>query len=195
MATQPAVRRWTYDEFARLPADGNRQEVIGGDLYVTPSPRPIHSRVATRIATLLDRFTVEHDLGTVFGNPVDVLFAEGDHLTPDLVFVRREREGIISDRGVEAAPDLVVEVLSRSTAERDRGIKRKRYAWFGVPEYWVVDVDARLVEVYRLLEDPNHPQVVLDVLRWRSTPGGPELEIPLEDIMRGFGGPRPAADE
>lgn len=187
MGTQPAVRRWTYDEFARLPDDGNRYEVVSGDLCMTPSPRPIHQRIVTRLSTLLDQFTVQHGLGCVLSGPVDVLFAEGDYLTPDVVFVRREREGIISDRGVEAAPDLVVEVLSRSTAGRDRGVKRQRYAWFGVPEYWVVDTDARQVEVFRMLEDPNQPRIVRDILTWTPIRGGLTLEIPLQEVLRGFG--------
>lgn len=118
--------------------------------------------------------------------PVEVLFAERDYLTPDLVFVRRERAGIITERGVEAAPDLVVEVLSRSTAERDRGVKRQRYAWFGVPEYWVVDPDSRQVEVFRMLEDPNRPSVVRDTLVWKPASGTPTLEIRLPEVLRGF---------
>lgn len=199
MATQRAIRRWTYDEFARLPDDGNRYEVVSGDLYMTPSPRPIHQRIVTRLSTLLDQFAVQHDLGCVLAGPVDVLFAEGDYLTPDVVFVRREREGIISDRGVEAAPDLVVEVLSRSTADRDRGVKRQRYAWFGVPEYWVVDADARQVEVFRMLDDPTRPRIVRDLLTWTPAPGGPTLEVALQDVLRGFGpapvSPPPLADD
>jgi Uma2 family endonuclease len=80
----------------------------------------------------------------------------------------------------------VVEVLSHSTSERDRGIKRQRYAWFGVPEYWVIDPDAALVEVYRMLEDPHTPRTVRDTLTWRLAPGAPTLEIPVAELLRGF---------
>src|ERR1041384_2899629 len=116
MSTQPAVRRWTYDEFARLPNDGNRYEVIGGELFVTPAPTPRHQKVLTRLITALDPFAEAHGLGEVFA-PIDVLFGEGEYLEPDLVFVSRDRMGIVSDRAAEAAPDLVVEILSPTTAQ------------------------------------------------------------------------------
>lgn len=185
MATQPAFRSWTYDDFARLPNDGNRYEVIAGDLYMTPAPRPVHQRIAFRLGFLIESFLQQHDLGGwVATSPVDVLFAEGDYVEPDLVFVRREREGIIGERGIEAAPDLVVEVVSDSTADRDRGIKRKRYAWFGVPEYWVVDVDAGHVEVYRMTVDPLRPEIHRDVLSWQPALGGPALQIDVQKLLR-----------
>ena len=191
MATNPALLRWTYDEFSRLPDDGNRYEVIAGDLYMTPAPRPIHQRVAFNIGFLIESFLRQHDLGGwVAASPTDVLFAEGDYLEPDLVFVRAERCGIVTDRGIEGVPDLVLEVISESTAARDRGVKRQRYAWFGVPEYWIADVDAGHIEVYRMLEDPNHPQIVRDVLAWRPFPGLPALEIPVQEVLRPSTQPR-----
>jgi len=186
MTTQPASNRWTYAEFARLPDDGNRYEVIAGELHMTPAPRPVHQQAAFEIGRLLGNFVVEHQLGWVLPAPIDVLFGEGDYLEPDLVFVRRERVGIVSDRGVEGAPDLVVEVLSGSSAARDRGIKRARYAHFGVPQYWVVDPEAKQIEVYRMQEDPLHPEIVRDTLAWRLHPGAPELRLPVAEVLKGF---------
>lgn len=188
MATQPALipPRWTYAEFARLPDDGNRYEIIAGDVHMTPAPRPIHQEIVARLLDLLRPFVRRHQLGWVLPGPIDVLFAEGDYLAPDLVFVRRERLGIISDRGIEGAPELVVEVLSSSTTFRDRGIKRERYAHFGVQQYWIVDPDQRRVEVYHMLANPLNAQVVTDTLTWRLHPGAPELSIPLADLFRDF---------
>ncbi|HEX2203702.1 MAG TPA: Uma2 family endonuclease [Longimicrobium sp.] len=185
MATQPApVRRWTYEEFRALPDDGNRYEVIAGDLYMTPAPRPVHQRVAFQLGYLIETYIQEHDLGGwVIPGPVDVLLAEGDYLEPDLVYVREDRLDTVTKRGVEGAPDLVVEVLSESTAARDRGIKRQRYAWFGVPEYWVVDVDARQVEVYRLGEDPVRPRIERETLKWQPAADGPMVEISVQKLM------------
>ncbi|NIQ54198.1 MAG: Uma2 family endonuclease, partial [Gammaproteobacteria bacterium] len=113
--------------------------------------------------------------------PVDVLFAEGDYLEPDLVFVRKERRGIIGERGIEAAPDLVIEIVSPSTAGRDRGIKRERYAHYGVPEYWVVDPDERGIERWRFGIEAEAPDIVRDGLQWQPIPGGPVLEIPVRE--------------
>src|SRR5688500_11271223 len=124
MATLPTPGRWTYEEFARLPDDGNRYEVIAGELYVSPSPRPSHQLILTPLIMRLHPFVEQFGLGRVYIGPIDVLFAEGDYLEPDLVFVRRDRLGIVSDRGLEGPPDLVVEILSPSTAKRDRTIKR-----------------------------------------------------------------------
>lgn len=174
---------WSYAEFARLPSDdGNRYEIIAGELEVTPAPRPRHQLVVGRLHATLAPWVEAHRLGWVLAGPVDVLFAVGDYLEPDLVFVRRERVGIISDRGLESAPDLVVEVLSDSTALRDRGIKRERYLYYGVPEYWILDADAGNVEVHRATGATTHA----DRLTWRPAPGGPTLTIDIPDLCRGF---------
>src|SRR5687768_14481420 len=174
MATHPRRGRWTYEDFARLPEDGNRYEVIAGELYVAPAPRPRHQEVVGRLDRKLGTFVDEHALGIVYPGPIDVLFAEGDYLEPDLVFVRRDRMEIVSERGIEAAPDVVIEILSASTAARDRGIKRERYARFGVPDYWVVDVDACRIERHRL-GPASGPEVLTETLIWQPIGGGPVL--------------------
>jgi Uma2 family endonuclease len=185
MATNP-VRRWTYREFAQLPDDGNRYEVIAGELCVTPAPNYTHQKVVSSLDRLLGLFALQQGLGEVVPG-VNVLFAEGDYLIPDLVFVRRERhKGIVGEPGVKGPPDLVIEVLSDSTAGRDRGVKRERYALYGVPEYWVVDVGARQIEMYWLKEDQRLPRIVRDMLRWQPVEGGPVLEIDVQDVLRGL---------
>ena len=185
MSTQPAVRGWTYEEFANLPDDGNRYEVIAGELYMTPSPTSIHQRVVMRLGAMIEVFSQQHGLGTLFSAQYDVIFGEGDYLEPDLLFVRREREEIVKDHAMVGAPDLVVEVLSPSTSRRDRGLKRERYAAYGVPEYWIVDTDARQVDVYRLSGgDLRRVEVATDFLRWRPAPGSPELVIDVPHLMR-----------
>jgi Uma2 family endonuclease len=186
MATRTAaVRDWTYEEFARLPDDGNRYEVIAGELYVTPAPGSIHQRVVWRLGTALENFCEEHGVGTMYGAPYDVIFGEGDYLEPDLIFVRRDREDIIQKHAAVGAPDLVVEILSDSTARRDRGIKRERYAAYGVPEYWIVDTEAKQIEVLRLTGgDLRRAEMSTDFLHWQPVPGGPELVIDVPHLLR-----------
>jgi Uma2 family endonuclease len=188
MATHPARRGWSYAEFARLPDDGNRYEVIDGDLHVTPAPRPLHQRVAFKLGAILESFVDAHRLGWVVTGPIDVLFGERDYFEPDLVYVAREHASLLTERGIEGPPDLVVEVLSRSTALRDRGIKRDRYAFFGVPEYWVVDVALRRVEVHRFREGREAaPLIATDAFDWHPAgPGGPRVTVRMDDFMRGF---------
>jgi Uma2 family endonuclease len=187
MASHPSPIRWTYEEFARLPRSyRNRYEVIAGELYVTPAPGGLHQRIVTELTVALEIHNREHGLGRVIVGPIDVLFGEGDYLEPDLVFVRRERLGILRERGIEGAPDLVVEVASPSTAKRDRTLKRDRYIHFGVPEYWIVDAGAGEVLVHRLGADPDRPEVCRDVLRWRPWPSAPALQLSVPELLRGL---------
>ncbi|HST59399.1 MAG TPA: Uma2 family endonuclease [Longimicrobium sp.] len=186
MATRTAaVRDWTYEEFARLPDDGNRYEVIAGELYVTPAPGSLHQQVVVRLVLALGNFAEEHGVGTVFTSPYDVIFGDGDYVEPDVVFVRRDRDDIVADHGMVGSPDLIIEVLSDSTARRDRGIKRERYAAYGVPEYWIVDTEAKQIEVLRLTGgDLRRAEMANDFLRWRPAPGGPELVVDVPHLLR-----------
>jgi Uma2 family endonuclease len=183
-------QRWTYEEYAQLPqpseARGTRFEVIDGELYVTPGPSRRHQRIVTRLSGLLDRFVEENGLGEVLVSPFDVLFAEGDCVEPDIVFVRSDREDILTERGAEGPPDLLVEVLSPSTAGRDRGIKLDRYRLFGVAEYWVIDPDEPTVQVWRLGDGAIEPLALgpADTLRWQPLAGGPLREISVAELLR-----------
>jgi Uma2 family endonuclease len=184
MATQPAVREWTYAEFARLPEDGNRYEVIAGDLYVTPPPETSHQEASARFFMELRGFaTKEHKLGEVLYAPVAVLFGEGDYVEPDMVFLRNEHKHFRTRRGIEGPPDLIIEILSPSTASQDRGIKRERYAHYGVREYWIIDPDRRRVEAYRLQENPDRPTIITDRLLWRPVESGPVLELDVGELL------------
>ncbi len=181
-AHRTTATRWTYAEFARLPSEGGtRHEIIAGELFVTPAPTPRHQRMVGKLTTLLTSFVDDHALGVVLPGPIDVLFAEGDYLEPDLVFVASHRQAVLTDRGVEGPPDLVVEVLSPSTRARDRGLKLERYRHFGVAEYWIVDPDGRTVDVWK--QGAPRPDVVGDTLVWHF--GGERLEIALGDVFRG----------
>jgi Uma2 family endonuclease len=148
MATTTATKRWTYADLDGLPEseDGSRYEIIDGELVVTPSPIPPHQASSGGLFFELESFVRPRRLGRVLYAPVDVKPAEDEPiLIPDLVFVARERLGIIGPKAIEGAPDLVVEILSPSTRERDLGVKRAIYARYGVREYWLVDLDARRV--------------------------------------------------
>jgi Uma2 family endonuclease len=127
----------------------------------------------------------EHDLGRLLPGPIDVLFGEGDYLQPDLVFMRRDRAHLMSPRGIEGPPDLVVEILSPSTAHRDRGIKLERYRHFGVPEYWIVDLDARAIEVWRLGAGAQTAERAIEgeVLTWTPVSGRPTLDVQVTELL------------
>ena len=186
MEARSTMGRWTYAEFARLPSEGGtRHEIIQGKLHVTPAPTPRHQRVVAELVRVLRSFAREHGLGEVLPGPIDVLFAEGDYLEPDVVFVHRSREALLTERGIEGSPDLVVEVASPSTEARDRGLKLERYRHFGVPEYWIVDPDARTVEVWKLAEGAKQPVVLGpgDTLPWAPGSGQAALDVPLDQLF------------
>jgi Uma2 family endonuclease len=186
MEAKSTRKRWTYAEFARLPTSGStRYEIIDDELVVTPAPGLKHQRVVKRLVVVLDGFVAAHDLGEVLVGPFDVLFAEGDYLEPDLLFVRKDRAAVVTDRGIEGPPDLVVEVLSPATAARDRGVKLERYRLYGVPEYWIVDPDRETVEVWSLGEGASGPVVLerSETLRWQPHSGEPALGIALTELF------------
>lgn len=148
----PEHLKFTYEDYLLLPED-RRYELIGGDFYVTPSPKPRHQRVSLNLAHLLWSYVRAHGSGEVYEAPLDVYLSRYDVVQPDVLFVRRENLAIVEENYVRGAPDLVIEILSESTRERDLDLKKKLYARHGVKEYWIADPDARTVTVYLLEGD------------------------------------------
>lgn len=146
----PHPSKLTYDDYVTLPDDGRRYEILDGELAVSPSPLTGHQRVSVLLAHAMLGWVRERGLGTVLTAPCDVILDETTILQPDLLFVSAARSSIITRRAVEGAPDLVVEILSDSTAARDRGAKMKLYARYGVARYWIIDTDTRTLEIHRL---------------------------------------------
>jgi Uma2 family endonuclease len=138
-----------YADYAALPDDGRRYEIHDGELSMTPAPGSGHQGVSIALASALYTHVTERGLGRVFTAPIDVILSDTTIVQPDLVFIAIDRASIISARGIEGAPTLVVEILSPSTARIDRSRKLQIYARHGVPYYWIVDSDARSIDVYR----------------------------------------------
>jgi Uma2 family endonuclease len=141
---------FTYDDYLVLPENGKRHEIIDGELLMTPAPSPEHQMISSRLHTLLSQVVREFDLGLVLYSPLDVVLSMTDIVQPDLVYIRRERNNIVTKKNVVAAPDLVIEILSESTEKTDRVHKKILYERHGVQEYWIVDPVQKSVEVYNL---------------------------------------------
>lgn len=141
--------------------------------------------MVSNLVRILASFAREHGLGLVLPSPIDVLFGEGDYFEPDVVFVRADHAHLVGDRGVECPPDLVIEIVSPSTADRDRGIKLERYRHFGVREYWIVDLEARTIEVWRLAQRATAADVMHDgeMLVWSPAADGPKLDVSVAEIL------------
>ncbi len=146
----PPQGEWRYEDYLRLPEDSYRYEVIEGILVMTAAPAIKHQDAARNLLVALHLFVNQRGLGKVYDSPVDVRFSEQTIVQPDILFVARERLDIIQESYVEGAPDLIVEILSPANWVVDRRDKFAVYEAAGVREYWIVDPDAKTVEVYSL---------------------------------------------
>ena len=145
--TLGAVRQ-TYKDYCATP-DDERCELLNGNLMMVPAPNRKHQQVLSRLHLKLGNFAEEHGLGEVYVAPFDVVLSDTDVVQPDLLFISRAREHTLTDENVRGAPDLVIEILSPSTADRDLGYKHELYGRHGVLEYWVVDPMGETVSVHR----------------------------------------------
>ena len=177
------TRRWTRADLSRLPDDGNRYEVLDGELFVTPQAAARHQYVAGELADALRAYCRRHAIGWVAG-PGAVVFENKNELQPDVQVV----PGAFPPPGEDEWKDfplplLVVEILSDSTTRRDLGKKRDAYLRIGIPTYWIVDADKRLALMWTSSEQTDAPVIVTDVLRWKPRQNVPPLEIPLDSIL------------
>ena len=172
---------WTAEMVYALPEDGKRYEVLDGELAVTPAPNQGHQDVLGRLYVVLLAYTQLQNVGYTYLSPADIEFSPTRLVQPD-VFVAARVEGRKPNGWKEMKHlRLAVEVLSPSTARRDRGKKRLIYQSQGVEEYWIVDVDARCVERWR--PDDERPEVVHGSLRWHPDSAVPPLDIDLEALF------------
>ena len=149
LSPNPAIK-FTYQDYQHTP-DDQHYELLDGELIMVPAPNLGHQRIGTQLGWRLAQFVTERGLGEVFFAPCDVVLSNTDVVQPDLLFVSHERAHLLlGGANVLGAPDLVVEILSPSTAGRDRKLKRALYAKHGVREYWLVDPDGQTVTVLRL---------------------------------------------
>ena len=178
-------RKLDYSDYSAMPDDGKRYELLEGALYVTPAPGTAHQHGSKRLFRQMEAYfetASTTSIGEVFYAPIDVILGPHDVVQPDLIVVGRAEQ--VSQRGIEGAPLVVVEILSPSTADHDRERKASRYAHFGVEHYWIADPKLRTMECFRLedgryvlvvrgqgsesLSHPDWPGLTLDLARlWR----------------------------
>lgn len=179
----PAQGAWTYDDYARLPDDGWRYEIIGGELHMSPAPNAEHQSIVVALVHLLRVFVREHDLGRVLVAPIDVMLPDlASPVQPDVLVVLKANLGIIRQR-VEGVPDLVIEVLSPGTARHDRHTKYHLYAEAGVSEYWIIDPEARTADVYTRRGNGFVPLGHYERGGVIHSELLPALRLPLDDLL------------
>jgi Uma2 family endonuclease len=169
--------RWTAEMVRALPDDGKRYELVGGELLVSPAPSYQHQRALRLLYELVAPYVHDNVLGEVLWSPADIEFAPDTILQPDLFVVPEPLAGHVTQwRDIDTLL-LVVEVLSQSTAFGDRNRKRPEYQKKRIPEYWIVDLDARIVECWR--PDDSRPEILSEQLTWQPSHHIPALSIVL----------------
>ena len=181
VVTHSNSRHWTAADLQAIPDDRNRYEIIEGELLVTPSPSRDHQRLSKLFFRPLDSYVETHTIGEIIYAPADIVFADDTVVEPDLLAFALPPVKLPDRSDGAAGVLLVVEILSPSTARADRTIKRARYQHEGIPEYWIVDGDAHVVERWR--PGDERPEIISEQLTWHPDAALPALEIDLPALF------------
>jgi len=175
----------TYDDYFAL-SDDKRYELMEGELFMVPAPDFYHQIVSGNIELLLREFVKKRNIGIVAYAPVDVVLSPEDVLQPDILFISKENRGIITKRNVAGAPDLVIEILSPSTQERDKLVKRDIYSEYGVKEYWIVDPVGKNIEVMTLGTEGYKLHAIFLNDEVLTSPLIEGFSLPLKEVFASF---------
>ncbi len=143
---QTTSQKITAREYEQLP-EGPPSQLIGGEIIMSPSPSAIHQLIVGELYSLLKQFVKNNKIGTVILSPIDVFFNESNVFQPDIIFIPNKNKDIIK-QDIKGVPDLIIEVLSPSTAYYDLVYKKNIYEETGVKEFWTVDSEGKGIEVY-----------------------------------------------
>ena len=172
---------YTADMVRALPDDGNRYEVVYGELLVTPAPRPWHQVVVHRLSVALELYLRSQPVGVVLSSPADISWGQDVLVQPDVFVVTADEARTLTWSRTRTLL-LVAEVLSPSSVQGDRFLKRLRYREAGVPLYWVVDGDERSAEVWTPRDD--FPAVERERLVWAPAGADEPFTLSLEELFQ-----------
>ncbi len=175
-------KKHTYEDYLKTPED-ERYELIEGELLMTPAPIPKHQRISRELEFEILKLVKATDLGEVFDAPCDVHLDNENVIQPDILFISKERLNIIGEKNIQGAPDLVIEIISESTAYRDFVQKKKLYAKFRVKEYWIVIPEEESIEVYVLKDNIYTLYKAYGKEETLESPALEDLKIVLKNIF------------
>ena len=179
-----AAIKFTYEDYKNLPeSETQRYELLEGELVMVPAPSFEHQSISIHLEVRLYEFVRRRDLGIVLDAPLDVVLSEENVVQPDILFISKARRKIIHKEEIRGAPDLVVEILSPYTAGRDRTLKKKLYARYGVKEYWLVDPEEKTIEVLKLGQRGFERFAVYKRPDTLQSPLLAGLQIPLREVF------------
>jgi Uma2 family endonuclease len=177
------IPKLSFEEFRQLPVDGKRYELVRGEVHVTPAPNTRHQFILRRLVASLERYLARNPAGEFAFAPLDVRLAADIVLQPDLIFVSAARVEILGEDFVSGAPDIVLEILSPSTSAHDRATKIPLYAQAGVPEIWLIDPQAKTVEVLKLQGKKYLVDSILAGDQALTSSQLPDWELPLAELF------------
>ncbi|WP_454062127.1 Uma2 family endonuclease [Candidatus Nitrospira salsa] len=185
MTSTPSFLKFTYEDYLCFPDDGKQHELIDGEHYVTPAPLTKHQRIISNLHRLIGPFIHDQNLGIVFSAPTDVMLTELDVVQPDFLFISANRMDIVTEANIQAAPDLVVEILSEGNRKIDEVIKRKLYERHQVKEYWLIDPVLETVKRFQL---QTNVFITPDLLSLEAhdiltSELFPDFSLPLSDLF------------
>lgn len=178
MATLTPIRL-TYEDYASIPYDGKRHEIIDGEHYVNPAPNFRHQLISSNLHLAIGTFVKQHRLGQFLFAPCDVLLDEHTIVQPDLIFISNARAAIITEPNLKGTPDLLIEILS-SNREMDERLKFRKYEQAGVLEYWIVDPFDESVRVFRRENERFILTAATDPI---TSPLLPGFALPVRDVF------------
>lgn len=174
--------KFTYYDYSLLPEEP-RYELIDGDLLMTPSPTTIHQWISVKLEQALSKYIQRKKQGILLHAPMDVVLSNDDVVQPDIIYITNERKNIIKEENIRGAPDLLIEILSPSTAERDIVIKRRLYEKHRVREYWIVDPQNKMIEVIAWTPKGFKTIKVYPAGRRLKSQILPSFSLPLKNIF------------
>jgi Uma2 family endonuclease len=177
------LKPWAVQDYYSLPEEGVKHQLIQGEIVLSPGPNRKHQKILVNLLFILSQHIRLNQLGEIDPAPFDLELDEHNVLQPDLVFFSKRTLHYLADQGTREGAELVIEILSESTAGRDHHVKPSLYSGVGIYDRWIVDPDSKSLEVYHLDENPNQPTTRLmesDSFESRLFPG---LLIGLDQVF------------
>jgi Uma2 family endonuclease len=177
----PDGLRMNYRDFQHLPDDGKIYEIIEGELFNAPPPSTYHQDISRNLVQALLQYLDENPLGKIYYAPIAVVLGSEDIVQPDIVYISKEKSSIITPREIKGTPNLIIEITS-TKPQYDKVVKKKLYAKYRVPEYWVIDMAENVVEVNEILDIEYKNEILRsgDILRSKALP---KFEISVDEIF------------
>ncbi len=177
------TKEWTVEDYLLLGEMNTPCQLINGELIMSPAPTPYHQFISGNLYDIL-KTESKRNSGVVFYSPIDLYIDKNNVLQPDLIYVSKENKNIVTNRGIEGVPDLVVEIISPSNVFTDRNTKKKKYQNIKVKEYWIVDPGNKTLEIYTSTqEDQDTPYLYLAEEGLVTSTVLPQLQFNLKEIF------------